>query len=85
MIHSITANELKTKGISVLDKENAEESEIIVTIRGKSKYIILPIEKYNYLRECELEAALLETKRDIKAGKYVKESVEKHVRRVTRV
>jgi hypothetical protein len=28
--------------------------------------------------KCELEAALLETKRDIKEGKFIKEPVEKH-------
>jgi hypothetical protein len=80
----ITANELKTKGISALDEETSGEFEIIVTVRGKNKYIILPIEKYNYLRECELETALLESKRDIKRGKFIKESVDKHIKRITR-
>ncbi len=80
----ITANELKTKGISALDKKTSGEFEIIVTVRGKNKYIILPIEKYNYLRECELETALLESKRDIKRGKFIKESVDKHIKRITR-
>ena len=32
--------------------------------------------------ECELEAALIETKRDIKEGKIIKESVEKHIKRI---
>ena len=80
----ITANELKTKGVSVLNEETSDGNEVIVTVRGKNKYVVLPIEKYNYLRECELEAALLETKRDIKEGKFVKESVEKHVKRIAR-
>lgn len=80
----ITANELKTKGVSVLNEETSDGNEVIVTVRGKNKYVVVPIEKYNYLRECELEAALLETKRDIKEGKFVKESVEKHVKRIAR-
>jgi len=80
----ITANELKTKGVSVLDEETSDGNEVIVTVRGKNRYVVVPIEKYNYLRECELEAALLETKRDIKEGKFVKESVEKHVKRIAR-
>jgi len=80
----ITANELKTKGVSVLNEETSDGNEVIVTVRGKNRYVVVPIEKYNYLRECELEAALLETKRDIKEGKFVKESVEKHVKRITR-
>ncbi len=84
MAQIITANELKTKGVSVLNEETSDGSEIIITVRGKNKYVVLPIEKYNYLRECELETALLETKRDIKEGKFIKESVEKHIKRITR-
>jgi prevent-host-death family protein len=84
MTQIITANELKTKGVSVLNGESTDGSEIIITVRGKNKYVVLPIEKYNYLRECELETALLETKRDIKEGKFTKESVEKHIKRITR-
>jgi len=80
----ITANDLKTKGVKILDKETSEGSEVIVTVRGKDKYVVLPIEKYNYLRECELEAAIQETKKDLKDGKYVKESVAKHIKRITR-
>ncbi len=80
---SITANELKTKGVSVLDKETGGESEVMISVRGRNKYVVVPIEKYNYLRECELEAALLESKRDIRQKKFVKESVEKHIKRIT--
>ncbi len=84
MTQIITANELKTKGVSILNGDTADGSEIIITVRGKNKYVVLPIEKYNYLRECELETALLETRRDIKEGKFTKESVEKHIKRITR-
>jgi prevent-host-death family protein len=83
MIYTITANELKTKGVSVLSEEVAGGAEVIITIRGKNKYVVLPIEKYNRLREIELESALIETKRDIKAGKFIKESVAKHIKRIT--
>lgn len=83
MPQTITANDLKTKGVTILDKESSEGTEVIVTVRGKNKYVIIPIEKYNYLRECELEAALAEAETDIKKGKFVKESVEKHVKRIT--
>jgi prevent-host-death family protein len=84
MTQTITANELKTKGVTILDEETADGAEVIITVRGKSKFVVLPIEKYNYLRECELEAALLESKRDIKNSKYIKESVDKHIQRITR-
>ena len=84
MAQTITANELKTKGVTILNDETADGTEVIITVRGKNKFVVLPIEKYNYLRECELEAALLESKRDFKAGKFVIESVEKHIKRLTR-
>ncbi|OHD69173.1 MAG: prevent-host-death protein [Spirochaetes bacterium RBG_16_49_21] len=84
MAHVITANDLKTKGVTILNSETSEGSEVIITVRGKSRYVVLPIEKYNYLRECELEAALVEARKDIKEGKFIKESVEKHIKRITR-
>lgn len=84
MAQIITANDLKTKGVTILDQETSYNNEVIVTVRGKNKYVVIPIEKYNYLRECELEAALLEAKNDIKEGKFIKESVEKHITRITR-
>lgn len=84
MAHIITANDLKTKGISILDRETKGESEVIVSVRGKNKYVVVPIEKYNYLRECELEAALRAVKRDLKDGKFTKESIEKHIKKLTR-
>lgn len=79
----ITANDLKTKGVSLLKKEIVDDEEVIITVRGKNKYVILPMEKYNYLRECELETALKEVKKDLKEGNYIKESVEKHIKRIT--
>jgi prevent-host-death family protein len=84
MAQTITANDLKTKGVTILTDETADGTEVIITVRGKNKFVVLPIAKYNYLRECELEAALLESKRDVREGKFVKESVEKHIKRITR-
>jgi prevent-host-death family protein len=84
MAQTITANELKTKGVSILNEETSDGTEVIITVRGKNKYIVLPIEKYNYLRECELEAAILESKKNIKEGKFIKESLDKHIKRITR-
>ncbi len=84
MTQTITANDLKTKGISILNDETSDGDEVIITVRGKNKYVVLSMEKYNYLRECELEAALHESKKDIKEGKVFKESVEKHIKRITR-
>jgi len=79
----ITANDLKTKGISALKNLTADGFEVIITVRGKAKYVVLPTESYNRLRECELEVALAEVQKDMKKGKYIEESVEKHIKRIT--
>jgi len=83
MNNLITANDLKTKGISAIENATSGDDEAIITVRGKSKYIVISIDHYNYLRECELEAALIESRKEYKAGKYVKESIEKHIKRIT--
>ena len=80
----ISANDLKSKGISLIDQVTAQGAEAVITVRGKMRYVIVPIETYNHLRECELDAALREVQQDIKNGKFVKESAEKHVKRITR-
>ena len=79
----ISANDLKMKGISALEAELAERSEAIITVRGKGRFVVMSMEQYNYLRECELEAALLEVKADLAAGRVISEAVDDHIRRVT--
>lgn len=78
----LTANDLKTKGISAIETVLAEGTEAIVTVRGKDRFVVMDIAQYHYLRECELEAALAETCADVAAARYVKESAEAHVKRV---
>jgi hypothetical protein len=83
MENIVTANELKTKGISRLDEITKSGEEAIISVRGKNRYVVLTMEQYNYLRECELEAALSETRNDLKAGNVVEESIEEHLDRIT--
>lgn len=81
----ITANELKTKGVSVIEEVTTQNAEAIITVRGKNKYVVLSIEDYNQLREYELEAAINESLDDIKEGKIYKDSIEDHMKRITGV
>lgn len=78
----ITANELKKKGVSLLDDKISKNEETIITVRGKSKYVVIDMEKYNKYRECELNAAIMETREEIKRGNFVVESVDDHVKRL---
>ena len=84
MENIVTANELKTRGVSRIEEITERGEEAIISVRGKHRFVVLTVEQYNYLRECELEAALTETKQDLADGKVVAESVEEHINRITR-
>lgn len=81
-MNKITANELKTKGVSVLEQYLTDNPEIVITVRGEEKYVVMALEHYTYLRECELETALHEARADYEAGNYVVESVDDHIQRL---
>jgi PHD/YefM family antitoxin component YafN of YafNO toxin-antitoxin module len=81
---TITANDLKTKGVSALEPILAEEREALISVRGRNRYVVMDVEMYNSLREHELEAALLESRRDFAKGKVYRESVANHMKRITR-
>ena len=83
-MNTITANQLKTKGIVAIENNLTDDHELVITVRGKEKFVVMDINHYNYLRECELETALHETRDDYKKRKFVTESVDKHVKRVTK-
>ncbi len=78
----VTANELKTKGVSVFDKILKDEYEATITVRGNNKYVVMDMERYNYLRICELEAAYKETMEAHAKGDYIEESVADHIKRL---
>ena len=80
----ISANDLKTKGVAAIEAMLADHSEVIVSVRGKDRFVVMEIAQYNYLRECELEAALAETRADLAAGRLVQESAEAHVSRLSK-
>ncbi|MES2366443.1 MAG: type II toxin-antitoxin system Phd/YefM family antitoxin [Pseudomonadota bacterium] len=79
---NLTANDLKTKGVAAIEAVLEQHSEAIVSVRGKDRFVVMDIAHYHYLRECELEAALTETRADLAAGRFVHESPEEHVARV---
>ena len=83
-MNSITANELKTKGVSVVENALKSDGEAIITVRGKDKYVIIDMNKYNKLRDYELEIALLEARADVAKGRVQRESVAAHMKRITK-
>ena len=79
---TIAANELKTRGVSSIEKALEESGEAVISVRGQDRYVVMDMEEYNRLRVCELEAALYETRHQIAAGEFVEESVDEHIARI---
>ena len=82
-MNTITANQLKTKGVSAIENNLSGNHELVITVRGKEKFVVMDMKHYNYLRECELDAALHQAKIDYRDGNYITESVEDHIKRIT--
>lgn len=80
---TLAANDLKTKGISAVEARLRVDEEVVISVRGQDRYVIMDLEKYNKLREYELAMALQEAKADVAAGRFVTEPVADHLRRIS--
>lgn len=78
----LTANDLKTRGISAIESVLATQPEAMISVRGKDRYVVMDVAHYHYLRECELDAALAQSRADVAAGRAVVETVEQHMARL---
>ncbi|MEO7399297.1 MAG: hypothetical protein ABIV07_00805 [Polaromonas sp.] len=81
----ISANDLKTKGVAAIEAVLAEHAEAIVSVRGKDRFVVMDMAHYHHLRECELEAALAQSRADLAAGRFVLESPEAHLVRLDKL
>ena len=81
-MNHISANDLKTKGISAIELALSSAPEAIVSVRGKDRFVVMEVAQYEYLRGCELDAALAETRADLAAGRLVQESPQAHLARL---
>ena len=78
----VTANDLKTKGIASIEQLLQDAQEVIISVRGKPRYVVMDIAHFDYLRERELEAAWAESRADVAAGRYRREGAEDHIARL---
>jgi PHD/YefM family antitoxin component YafN of YafNO toxin-antitoxin module len=76
----VSANEVKTKGVSVFDNLLSKFDELIINVRGKNKYVVIDIERYRVLRENELDVAYFKAMQDIKNGNYKTQSAKEHIK-----
>ncbi len=79
----VTANDLKTKGISDIERILQDAQEVIISVRGKPRYVVMNIAHYEFLCECEIVAAWAQTREDVAGGRYRQESADAHIARVT--
>ena len=82
---TVAAHDLKTKGIKAIEDALLNQPEVALSVRGQVKYVVMSQEHYHYLRECELEAALAESRADLAEGRFVKETVAQHVKRLKQI
>ena len=78
----LTANDLKTKGVSDIERILQDAEEVVISVRGKPRFVVVDIAQYDYLRECEIAAAWLQGRADVAAGRYRRESADQHLARI---
>jgi len=79
---ALTANDLKTRGVAAIEDSLAGQPEAVISVRGKERFVVMEVAQYHYLRECELDAALAQSRADEAAGRYVAESAQAHMARL---
>jgi hypothetical protein len=79
---ALTANDLKTRGVAAIEESLASQPEAVISVRGKERFVVMEVAQYHYLRECELDAALAQSRADEAAGRYVVESAQAHMERL---
>jgi len=78
----ISANNIKRRGISYVEKYLKSGESVLISVRGRTKYTIIPIAKYDKLRELELDNAIKQAEEDYKEKKYITETAEDHFKRL---
>ncbi len=78
----VTANDLKTKGISDIERALEDAQEVVISVRGKPRYVVVDLARYDYLRECEIAAAWAQVREDVASGRYRREGADAHVARI---
>jgi prevent-host-death family protein len=76
---TISANEVKTKGVSLFTDLLSKFDELVINVRGKNKFVVLDIDRYKELRANELDLAYIQTMQDLKNGNYKSQTAKEHI------
>jgi len=77
----VAANDLRSKCVSGIERILQEAEEVVISVRGKPRYVVMDITRHDYLRECELAAAWAQTREDVAVGRYRREGADAHIAR----
>jgi hypothetical protein len=69
---------------NLLDKLFQKYDELVVSVRGKKKFVVMDIERYNELRIKELENSYREVMEDYEKGNYNVVSAKEHLEKLKR-
>ena len=81
-MENLNANDLKVRGVAAIEEALNGQSEASISVRGTQRYVVMEMAHYHYLRECELDAALVQSRADIAAGRFVQETADAHAARL---
>lgn len=76
---TISANDVKTKGVSIFSNLLDKFDELIINVRGKNKFVVINIARYNELRANELDLAHMQTMQDIENKNFKTQTAKEHI------
>ena len=78
----VSTNDIKTKGLSNIEKIIEEGNEVFISKRGKTKFVLLSLKEYERLKDADIFKAIIDSEDDYKKGKFIIESSEEHFKRL---
>jgi len=81
-VNQLTANDLKVRGVAAIESILSTQPEATISVQGKDRFVVMNMAHYHYLRECELEVALAQSRADLATGRAVAESATEHMARM---
>ena len=66
------------RGIAAIEDALDQHTEATISVRGAQRFVVMEVAQYHSLRECELEAALAQSRADMSAGRAVQETAQAH-------
>jgi PHD/YefM family antitoxin component YafN of YafNO toxin-antitoxin module len=79
---TITASDIKRRGVSAFGSALKETGEATISVRGKERYVVMTMDQYGKLRESELAEAVREARADYAAGRVADDTIKGHMRRL---